>query len=160
MLPEVLKSVGLCKGKGEEGKTGCWMVAINLHTTGKWVDSHPSVDPCIASICRILNDHLSDENRTEKIMEFGFFEPLGTMGDADDNYRRYVHLLNWLKSKGVEVNFPAHDSAPAHFRIALDNRKITIEEGFELLRKLIDLGPKGPIERVPDGQDILQHLQV
>ncbi len=94
-MQDYLKTIRLGYGKGEPGKQACWMSALSSHIGGEWTDKCNCVDPSINTLCIQINDLYSDHNqdRTEDILEFGLFEPLGTL-DPDNIDKRFFYLVD------------------------------------------------------------------
>jgi hypothetical protein len=93
---DYLKTIKLGLGKGEPGKQACWMTALQSHLGGEWTDQCDCVDPVINKLCIRINDiyNSDDIGRTEDILEFGLFAPLGTKGTIEDSHRRMFKLVD------------------------------------------------------------------
>ncbi len=85
-----LKTIKLGFGPGKPNKQACWMTALQAHIGGEWTDQCGCVDPSINRLCITINDLYGedDQSRTEDILEFGLFEPLGTEDEENEEKRR------------------------------------------------------------------------
>jgi hypothetical protein len=121
---DYLRTIKLGLGIGEPGKQACWMTALQAHLGGKWTDICDCVDPVINKLCVTINDiyDSDDTGRTEDILEFGLFAPLGTNGTKKDSQRRMFKLID----AAVRVWTP--------YRLRLKNKE-------ELAIKLEQLSP-------------------
>ncbi len=88
---DYLKTIKLGLGKGKPDQQACWMTALQAHIGGEWTDQCSCVDPTINLLCIKINDLYghSDQARTEDILEFGLFEPLGTKDEENAEKRKY-----------------------------------------------------------------------
>ena len=98
-MSHYLRTINLGYGKGSPGKQACWMTALQSHLGGEWTDKCECVDPSINQLCIWINDQYgsgkeADAARTEDIMEFGLFAPIGTLGDHESQQRRLYHCLD------------------------------------------------------------------
>jgi hypothetical protein len=93
---DYLRTIKLGHGKGKPGIQACWMTALQAHLGGEWTDQCDCVDPVINKLCIRINDiYGSDDiSRTEDILEFRFFAPLGTQGTIEDSQRRLFKLVD------------------------------------------------------------------
>jgi hypothetical protein len=84
-----MRTITLGYGKGIEGKKACWMTALQAHLGGKWTDYCDCVSPAINWICIAINDtyYKDDLGRTEDILAFGLFDPIGTFDPAREEER-------------------------------------------------------------------------
>ncbi len=94
-MNDYLKTIKLGYGEGTPGKQACWMTALSSHIGGEWTDSCKCVDPVINSLCIVINDSYEedDKSRTEDILEFGLFEPLGTL-DCENELKRAFYVVD------------------------------------------------------------------
>ncbi len=92
---DYLRTIKLGYGKGTPNKQACWMTALSSHTGGEWTDRCSCVDPSINTLCIRINDLYGndDQARTEDILEFGLFEPLGTQ-DKENEEKRKIFLID------------------------------------------------------------------
>ncbi len=88
---DYLKTIKLGFGSGIPGEQACWMTALSAHIGGDWTDQCSCVDPSINSLCIQINDlyYADDQARTEDILEFGLFKPLGTKDEENKIKRKY-----------------------------------------------------------------------
>jgi hypothetical protein len=93
---DYLRTIKLGYGIGEPGKQACWMTALQSHLGGEWTDQCYCVDPIINELCIKINDIYGEDDisRTEDILEFGLFAPLGTKGTIEDSHRRMFKLVD------------------------------------------------------------------
>jgi hypothetical protein len=93
---DYLRTIKLGLGKGIPRIQACWMTALQAHLGGEWTDQCDCVDPVINNLCIIINDIYGsdDTGRTEDILEFGLFAPLGTKGTIEDSQRRMFKLVD------------------------------------------------------------------
>lgn len=106
-VPDYLRVIRLGSGAGRPGEQACWMTALQSHLGGEWTDRCDCVDPVINAYCIKLNDFYADDNegRTEDILEFGLFRPLGTAGDPEATNRRMWHAVDAAIRKIVPQAF-------------------------------------------------------
>jgi hypothetical protein len=93
---DYLRTIKLGFGMGKPGKQACWMTALQAHLGREWTDKCDCVDPIINKLCITINDIYDSDNtgRTEDILEFGLFAPLGTKGTVEDSQRRMFKLVD------------------------------------------------------------------
>jgi hypothetical protein len=89
---QVMRTIKLGYGKGVEGQRACWMTALQSHLGGEWTDRCECVSPSINRLCICINDAYQgdDAARTEDILEFGLFDPIGTNDPAREPERRAI----------------------------------------------------------------------
>lgn len=162
-IPDYLRTIKLGYGKGNPGEQACWMTALNSHLGNKWTDQCECVDPVINSVCISINDSYGissrhEEERTDAIMKFGLFEPIGTDGSLIDTIKRFKIWWDVFSNEDELNDIQAwHIMQQRHFERWCNNNGCDTVDVlsahkwirailFPLLRKLIDSGPCGPKE--------------
>ena len=95
-MNDYLSVIRLGYGKGQPGQQACWMTALQSHLGGQWTDQCECVDPVINSLCIRINDLYGSDDaaRTEDVLAFGLFRPIGTRGTRDDTMKRMWFLID------------------------------------------------------------------
>jgi len=91
-----MKTLNFCKGKGVEGKKGCWMAALSQWVgQGEWADKLDCVDPIINGLCILINDSCVTDAERNLVVGPRLFDPVGTKGEKIDEARRAIVVRQW-----------------------------------------------------------------